>query len=94
MALMVIGCGEKGHDGGSKYPVSDAAFNKQNVWCEAGGVVVDTPECDAYYLSVFQNNLVEYYGGTVGLFSACDSNPYLCRDLYAMEDLIKNIRGY
>lgn len=78
----------------SDYPVFNSKWgpaHKEDICMSLRGVP-EHPDCDPYFDNQFDHVLLEYYGGTVALFNACDSNPNLCKGYKGRERHIRNVR--
>lgn len=93
LSLLAIGCAEKPLITESEHPVTDyvGPHVKTQLCANAG---VSGQPCDDLYEQNFKDHLLVYYGGTQSLFSACDSNPNLCRDELTMEMWFRNLRSF
>lgn len=97
LCLFAIGCAkaEQGsHPKASDHPVYDYAgpHAKAKICSDVGET--DPAACQDYYEWNYRQQLLFYYGGTDSLFSACDSNPTLCRDELTTEAWYRNIRSF
>jgi len=93
LSLLTIGCAEKVTVTESEHPVYDLVgpHIKTSLCLNSN---VSGAACDQLYLDNFRDHLIIYYGGTQSLFSACDSNPNLCRDELQTEAWFRNLRSF
>jgi hypothetical protein len=97
LCLFAIGCAnaeQSTHTPPSVHPVYDYAGPHAKATICSNASVTDPVACQDYYEWNFKQQLLFYYGGTDSLFSACDSNPNLCRDELSTEEWMRSVRAF